>query len=79
MDDNMTAEGRFGEVYRCVCRRTNQERAAKWVTAKTRKERESIKQEIRILAMMQHPNIVQIFDAIDTGPLRDDLVIITEM
>ncbi len=54
--------GAYGVVSLCVHKQTKQERAVKKVAKKKIKNMERFEQEIKILQMLDHPNILKLYE-----------------
>ena len=52
--------------------------AAKVVTTKRKEERRNVEREIEIMKKLQHPRLIQLFDAID-DTLHSEMCLILEM
>lgn len=59
--------GSFGTVFLCKDKQNNMELAVKVVGYKKKKEKIMMETEIGILASLQHPAIICIYDAFDYG------------
>lgn len=68
--------GKFGEVIRCTEISSGMVLAAKIVTARKENEKADVQKEIKIMAQLRHPKILQIYDAFES---KRKMCIITEM
>lgn len=59
--------GKFGTVYRCKEKETGLSLAAKVVNVSKKEDRRSVEREVDIMRRLQHPRLIQLYDAIDTG------------
>lgn len=59
--------GSFGTVFLSKEKSTEQELAVKIVSYKKKKEKSMMEMEIEILASLNHPAIIQVYDAFDFG------------
>ncbi|GAB0099886.1 death-associated protein kinase related [Sergentomyia squamirostris] len=59
--------GKYGTVYLCRERSSNLELAAKFVPCPKREDRRNMEREIDIMRTLQHPRLIQIYDAFDDG------------
>ncbi|XP_014611049.1 PREDICTED: myosin light chain kinase, smooth muscle-like [Polistes canadensis] len=59
--------GKFGTVYRCKEKKTGLSLAAKVVNVSKKEDRRSVEREVDIMRRLQHPRLIQLYDAIDTG------------
>lgn len=59
--------GSFGTVFLCKEKSSGLELAVKIVTYKKKKEKTMMEMEIEILASLNHPAIIQVYDAFDYG------------
>ncbi|GIY97593.1 myosin light chain kinase, smooth muscle [Caerostris extrusa] len=60
-------KGRFGTVYRCVERACSRPRAAKVIRCLKVKDKEKVRQEIEIMSRLQHPKLMQVLAAFESG------------
>jgi len=58
-------EGSYGSVVRGLNKATKAERAVKQIAKKALKNPERFKQEVAIMKMMDHPNIIKLFESFD--------------
>lgn len=63
---NILFRGKFGEVKRCSEISSGLILAAKIVTARKLKDKEDVRKEIKIMSMLRHPKILQIYDAFES-------------
>lgn len=59
--------GKFGIVYRCKERLSGLMLAAKVVNVAKKEDRRAVQREVEIMRRLQHPRLIQLYDAIDTG------------
>lgn len=57
--------GKFGTVYKCREKSTNLCLAAKFIAVPNRKERKNVELEIQMMNRLQHPKIIQLYDAFE--------------
>lgn len=55
--------GKFGTVYKCKEKSTGTCLAAKFIAVPDRKERKNVEREIQMMNNLQHPKIIQLYDA----------------
>jgi len=70
--------GKFGRVYRCRDTVTGLTLAAKVVTTKRKEEKRNVEREIEIMRRLQHPRLIQLFDAIEDIQ-RSETCLVLEM
>jgi calcium-dependent protein kinase len=68
--------GAYGVVSLCVHKTTKKERAVKKVAKKKIKNMERFKQEIKILQMLDHPNILKLYEYFED---EKNVYIVTEI
>ena len=61
------SKGKFGVVYHCTEKKTGKKLAAKFITTINKQERENVEREVSIMCELQHPKILQLYDAYDDG------------
>ncbi|XP_021913524.1 myosin light chain kinase, smooth muscle-like isoform X2 [Zootermopsis nevadensis] len=59
--------GKFGTVYQCQEMSTGLQLAAKFVATPKREDRRNVEREIEIMRLLQHPRLIQLYDAFDNG------------
>ncbi|OAD52609.1 Myosin light chain kinase, smooth muscle, partial [Eufriesea mexicana] len=59
--------GKFGTVYRCKEKVSGLMLAAKVVSTAKKEDRRAVEREVEIMRRLQHPRLIQLYDAIDTG------------
>ncbi|KAK9305378.1 hypothetical protein QLX08_003622 [Tetragonisca angustula] len=59
--------GKFGTVYRCKEKVSGLMLAAKVVNTAKKEDRRAVEREVEIMRRLQHPRLIQLYDAIDTG------------
>ena len=55
--------GKFGTVYRCTEKSTGLKLAAKFINTSKRQDRRNAEREVEIMRELQHPRLIQIYDA----------------
>ncbi|KAJ8675874.1 hypothetical protein QAD02_011660 [Eretmocerus hayati] len=58
-------EGKFGTVYRCREKKTGLMLAAKVVNAAKKEDRRAVEREVEIMRRLQHPRLIQLYDAVE--------------
>ncbi|XP_014211150.1 serine/threonine-protein kinase DCLK1-like isoform X2 [Copidosoma floridanum] len=59
--------GKFGTVYRCKEKKTGLSLATKVVNATRKEDRRDVEREVDIMRKLQHPRLIQLYDAIEHG------------
>ncbi|CAB3377596.1 Hypothetical predicted protein [Cloeon dipterum] len=59
--------GKFGTVYKCKEKATGLELAAKFVLTPRKEDRRNVEREVEIMKCLQHPRLIQLYDAFDNG------------
>ncbi|KAL7303269.1 hypothetical protein TKK_0004463 [Trichogramma kaykai] len=59
--------GKFGTVYKCKEKRTGLCLAAKVVNTSRKEDRRAVEREVEIMRRLQHPRLIQLYDAIEHG------------
>lgn len=59
--------GKFGTVYRCREKSTGLTLAAKFIPVPQREDRRNVEREVDIMRQLQHPRLIQLYDAFDNG------------
>ncbi|XP_044727455.1 probable serine/threonine-protein kinase fhkE [Chrysoperla carnea] len=59
--------GKFGTVYKCREKSTGLTLAAKFVPVPRREDRRNVEREVEIMRQLQHPRLIQLYDAFDNG------------
>lgn len=57
--------GKFGTVFKCKEKSSRQLLAAKFIAVPNRKERKNVEREIDMMNRLQHPKIIQLYDAFE--------------
>lgn len=57
--------GKFGTVYKCKEKSTGLCLAAKFIEVPNRKERKNVEREMEMMNRLQHPKIIQLYDAFE--------------
>jgi len=65
VDKKKLGEGSYGTVSICTNKATKQKRAVKALSKTQMKNIEKFKEEIRIMQMMDHPNIIKLYEAFE--------------
>lgn len=68
--------GKFGTVFKLVEKSTKKIWAGKFIKAYTAKEKENVRQEIKIMNDLHHSKLVQCVDAFEG---KSDIVMVMEM
>ncbi|XP_034942350.1 myosin light chain kinase, smooth muscle-like [Chelonus insularis] len=58
--------GKFGTVYLCKDKRNDLRLAVKIVNITKKEDRRSVEREVEIMRRLQHPRLIQLYDAVDT-------------
>lgn len=69
--------GRFGTVFRCVEQSSGRKLAAKFVHMRRKEDREDVEREVKIMSLLQHKRLLQLYDALDDG--KSEMCLITEL
>ncbi|XP_072180712.1 myosin light chain kinase, smooth muscle-like [Diadema setosum] len=67
--------GKFGTVNKCVEKKTKKILAAKFIKAEKPDDKKEVEHEIEIMMVLQHPKLLQLYDAFATG---NNMVMILE-
>ncbi|XP_077997458.1 myosin light chain kinase, smooth muscle-like [Glandiceps talaboti] len=67
--------GKFGTVNKCVEKKTKRILAAKFIKIVSKDDREEVENETSIMQILQHPKLLQLYDAFASG---DNFVLILE-
>ncbi|KAK6491818.1 putative serine/threonine-protein kinase irlB isoform X1 [Huso huso] len=67
--------GRFGQVHKCVENSSGLTLAAKIIKVKGTKEKEEVKNEIRVMNQLNHANLIQLYAAFES---KNDLILVME-
>lgn len=59
--------GKFGTVYRCKEKTNELCLAAKFVSVPKKEDRRNVEREVDIMRQLQHPRLIQIYDAFENG------------
>lgn len=59
--------GKFGTVYKCKEKVSGLELAAKFVLTPRKEDRRNVEREVDIMRVLQHPRLIQLYDAFDNG------------
>ncbi|CAE7863472.1 CPK2, partial [Symbiodinium necroappetens] len=65
VDKKKIGEGSYGTVCVCVNKATKQKRAVKALSKTQMKNIEKFKEEIRIMTIMDHPNIIKLYETFE--------------
>ena|SRR6218665_1314189 len=69
--------GKFGVVRRCVEIKTKKPLAAKYIQTQNAQDRKDVEREVDIMRSLQHPRLLQLYDAFDSGAKQ--MVLIMEL
>ncbi|CAG9865306.1 unnamed protein product [Phyllotreta striolata] len=59
--------GKFGTVYKCTEKSTGLSLAAKFIACPKKEDRRNVEREIDIMRSLQHPRLIQIYEAFENG------------
>ncbi|KAJ3664635.1 hypothetical protein Zmor_000188 [Zophobas morio] len=59
--------GKFGTVYKCREKATGLSLAAKFVGVPKKEDRRNVEREVDIMKTLQHPRLIQLYDAFENG------------
>ncbi|CAH1128507.1 unnamed protein product [Ceutorhynchus assimilis] len=59
--------GKFGIVYKCKEKTSGLYLAAKFISCPKKEDRRNVEREIDIMRLLQHPRLIQLYDAFDNG------------
>ncbi|XP_063237985.1 myosin light chain kinase, smooth muscle-like [Bacillus rossius redtenbacheri] len=68
--------GKFGTVYRCTEKQSGLQLAAKFVPTARREDRRNVEREVDLMRTLQHPRLIQLYDAFDNGKM---MVLVLEL
>ncbi|XP_012945119.1 myosin light chain kinase 3 [Aplysia californica] len=74
--DTILGKGKFGEVKKCRERRTGRHLAAKFIEVGGIQDRKDILNEVDIMKSLQHPRLLQLYDAFEN---RDSFCLVMEL
>ncbi|XP_015910171.1 myosin light chain kinase, smooth muscle [Parasteatoda tepidariorum] len=77
---NLHAElgrGKFGTVYKCTEKTTGRKLAAKFIYTPRLEDRKDVEREVEIMRLLQHPRLLQLYDAFDDG--KKEMCLILEL
>lgn len=66
--------GKFGIVRRCTEKSTKKKFAAKFIVANRVDDRKEVEREVDIMRSLQHPRLLQLYDAFDDGKTQMCLI-----
>ncbi|XP_076313326.1 myosin light chain kinase, smooth muscle-like isoform X2 [Tachypleus tridentatus] len=69
--------GKFGTVYKCKEKATGRSLAAKFVITNRAEDRKDVEREVQIMRTLQHPRLLQLYDAFDDG--KKEMCLILEL
>uniref|UniRef100_A0A1E1X9C1 Putative ser/thr protein kinase n=1 Tax=Amblyomma aureolatum TaxID=187763 RepID=A0A1E1X9C1_9ACAR len=69
--------GKFGTVYRCEEKNTGRIFAAKFILTQRAEDRADVEREVEIMRSLQHPRLLQLYDAFDDS--KKQMILILEM
>jgi len=61
--------GKFGTVYKCREKSTSLDLAAKFIGVPKKEDRRNVEREVDIMRSLQHPRLLQIYDAFENGKM----------
>lgn len=56
-------------MYRCVDKETGLRLAAKYIPVGRKEDRRNVEREVDIMRSLQHPRLIQLYDAFDCGKI----------
>ncbi|CAH0559538.1 unnamed protein product [Brassicogethes aeneus] len=65
--DSEIGRGKFGTVYKCKEKSTGLPLAAKFIGCPKKEDRRNVEREIDIMKALQHPRLIQVYDAFENG------------
>lgn len=66
--------GKFGIVRRCFEKASGRKLAAKFITVSRIEDRKEVEREVDIMRSLQHPRLLQLYDAFDDGKTQMCLI-----
>ncbi|XP_049268269.1 LOW QUALITY PROTEIN: myosin light chain kinase, smooth muscle-like [Rhipicephalus sanguineus] len=69
--------GKFGTVYRCEEKKTGRILAAKFILTQRAEDRADVEREVEIMRSLQHPRLLQLYDAFDDS--KKQMILILEL
>ncbi|KAG1654179.1 Myosin light chain kinase family member 4 [Nymphon striatum] len=75
LSGELKGEGKFGIVYKCNEKSTGRVLAAKFVVTTQPQDRNDVIREVQIMQDLQHPRLLQLYDAFDDGGKKMCLVL----
>lgn len=61
--------GKFGTVYKCKEKTSGLQLAAKFVSIPKKEDRRNVEREVEIMRELQHPRLIQLYDAFENGKM----------
>ncbi|XP_044756133.1 myosin light chain kinase, smooth muscle isoform X2 [Coccinella septempunctata] len=61
--------GKFGIVYRCTEKKSGLTLAAKFINCPKKEDRRNVEREVDIMKTLQHPRLIQMYDAYENGKI----------
>ncbi|KAF5307308.1 hypothetical protein FQR65_LT07024 [Abscondita terminalis] len=61
--------GKFGTVFKCLEKTTGLQLAAKFIGIAKKEDRKNVEREVDIMRSLQHPRLLQIYDAFENGKM----------
>ncbi|RZC42172.1 myosin light chain kinase, smooth muscle-like, partial [Asbolus verrucosus] len=61
--------GKFGTVYKCREKTTGLALAAKFIAVPKKEDRRNVEREVDIMKTLQHPRLIQLYDAFENGKI----------
>ena len=71
--------GKFGEVKECVENTTGRRLAAKFICTYSDDDRQGVINEVEMMKRLQHPRLLQIYDAFDGFKKKNEMCLILEL
>ncbi|XP_014671846.1 PREDICTED: myosin light chain kinase 2, skeletal/cardiac muscle-like [Priapulus caudatus] len=74
--DEELGRGKFGAVYRCKEKKNGRILAAKYIKTARPADKKEVENEVALMQELQHPRLLQLYDAFDTG---SEMILIMEL
>ncbi|KAK5649551.1 hypothetical protein RI129_000580 [Pyrocoelia pectoralis] len=75
---NEIGRGKFGTVFKCKEKRTGLNLAAKFIGVSKKEDRRNVEREVDIMRCLQHPRLLQIYDAFENGKMMSVILELIE-
>uniref|UniRef100_A0A1Y1KUY5 Protein kinase domain-containing protein n=1 Tax=Photinus pyralis TaxID=7054 RepID=A0A1Y1KUY5_PHOPY len=75
---NEIGRGKFGTVFKCKEKRTGLDLAAKFIGISKKEDRRNVEREVDIMKCLQHPRLLQIYDAFENGKMMSVILELIE-